>query len=149
MRHVLLFVSIFALLSSCSRVKIYDDPWCADAGKFGAECFNTISNTEFSINKYEWDKLRTGQICTATESAGEGYAHIKNSLEKLCADSSFCSPEQKAAIEQISRKVDNALAESGGAPPFEGIEDEGSEPAISALSEEPISMGGLELQPEK
>jgi hypothetical protein len=120
MRHVNLFALIlsFLHLSNCARVKIYDDPWCADAGKFGAKCFNTISNTEFSLNKYEWDKLRVGQICSATEKPGEGYVHIKVPLEKFCADSRYCSVEDKTKLENVSKKADTAISSAGKAPPF-------------------------------
>jgi hypothetical protein len=142
MRLALLFISIF-VLSSCSSVKIYDDMWCADAGKFGAECFRTVSSEEVSLNKYEWDKLRLGQICTGSERPGEGYTHIKTALEKLCADSSFCTPEQRATIATIARKVDNAIQEGGGAEPFEtGI------PANSADTEKAVILE-LGLQGEE
>ena len=107
---------IFAV--SCSPVTIHDDTWCADAGKFGAECFNTISNKEFSLNKYEWDKLRVGQICSATERPGEGYKNIKVAIEKLCADSRFCTPEQKSAVKSIGEKVEKSLEKSSGNDPF-------------------------------
>lgn len=116
MTRLAILFAFACALSSCAQVKIYDDPWCVDAGKFGAECFNTIGKVEYSLNKYEWDLRRLGQVCTATERPGLGYTHIKTALEQLCADSRFCTAEQKAAIEQISRKVDNAIHESGNEP---------------------------------
>lgn len=120
MLRALLSASILSslLLSGCSRVKIFDDAWCVDAGKYGAKCFNAISNVEYSLNKYQWDKLRVGQACTATERPALGYTHIKTAIEKLCADTSLCTPEQKAAIESVGKKVDQAMTESDGAPPF-------------------------------
>ncbi len=107
------------LFCGCATVKISDDPWCADAGKFGAKCFNTITDTEFSLNKYEWDKLRVGQICTATTKPGEGYLHIRVPLEKLCANSNLCTVEQKKALKAVSEKADKAIDESGDSPAFD------------------------------
>lgn len=138
-RLAILFAFACAL-NGCASVKIYDDPWCVDAGKFGAECFNTVSNVEYSLNKYEWDLRRLGQACTATEQPALGYTHIKIALEQLCADSRFCTTEQKAAIDQIARKVDNAIEESGGAEPF--VTDD---PAKTA---EPDGVREIGLQPE-
>lgn len=115
MRLVVLFA---LLLNSCGAVKIADDPWCVDAGKYGAECFNAISNNEFSLNKYEWDKLRVGQVCSATTRPGIGYSNIKTSLEKLCADSRFCTVEQKEVVKSIGAKVERALLEGAGSAPF-------------------------------
>jgi len=93
------FALIFALLlSSCSTVKVFDDPWCVDAGKFGAECFYVVSNNEFSLDKYQWDRLRIGQTCSATSEPSLGWINLRTALEKLCADSNKCSPEQKAIL---------------------------------------------------
>jgi len=50
------------LLSGCARVVVKNEIWCADAGTGGAECFYTLSDKEFSLDKYEWDRLRAGQI---------------------------------------------------------------------------------------
>ena len=96
----LLAILFVSTLSSCARVKISDDPWCADAGKFGAECFYTVSNREFSLDKFQWDKLRVGQICSATQEPGMGFMHLKNALEKLCADSNRCTKEQKEIVKE-------------------------------------------------
>lgn len=115
-RLEILFVLIFA--SSCAKVQIHDDLWCIDAGKYGAECFNTISNKEKTLNKYEWDKLRVGQVCSATESPGKGYSNIKNAIEKLCADTRFCTAEQKEMIKNIAEKVDSNLKKGKGSDPF-------------------------------
>jgi len=117
MRLASLFVLIFAL-SACGTVSIKDDPWCSDAGKFGAWCFNTISDQEFYLNKYEWDKRRIGQVCTATDRPGEGYRNIKVPLEKLCADSGRCTPEQKALLKKVTEKAENAISEGSSGKPF-------------------------------
>ncbi len=115
-------IAICIFLSSCSSVKIYDDPWCADAGKYGAECFNTLTDKEFSLNKYEWDKLRVGQICTATKRPGEGYKHVKVPLEKFCADSNMCAKAQEDQLKSVTQKADNAIDSAGGSDPFAGSE---------------------------
>ena len=111
MRLAILLSSIF-LLSSCSRVKVYDDVWCADSGKFGAECFYTLSSGEFSLDKYQWDKLRVGQICTGSENRGEGYKHIRQAIEKLCADTNKCTLEEKKAIAEFASKAKRAMIRS-------------------------------------
>jgi hypothetical protein len=59
-----------------------------------------------------------GQICTGSVRPGEGYTHIKTALEKLCADTNLCTPEQKAAIESITKKADEAITCTIGSPPF-------------------------------
>jgi hypothetical protein len=107
MRLAILFGFIW-LLNGCAPIKIYDDPWCADAGVKGAECFNTLSNKEFSIDKYHWDQLRLGQICTATVNPGEGYKHIRAAIEKLCADSNRCTPEQVEEVRGLLQRMDSA-----------------------------------------
>ncbi len=116
MRPVILLSLTLSFLSSCAQVKIYDDPWCADAGKFGAKCFNTLTDKEYSLNKYEWDKRRVGQICTATEKPGLGYKHVKVPLEKFCADSRACTTAQENQLSEVSRKADNAIEQSGDEP---------------------------------
>lgn len=102
---------IFA--SSCAPIKIKDNPWCADAGKFGAECFYIISKKEFSLDKYQWDKLRVGQVCSATKNPGEGYSDFRVALEKLCADTNRCKPEEieevKKAEAQMRRVQNKAI----------------------------------------
>lgn len=110
MRHVLLYASIFAL-SGCGSVKIHDDPWCVDAGKFGAECFYTISNKEFSLDKWEWDQKRVGQICSATDNPGEGFIHLKNAIEKLCANAK-CTVEEAEMLRKLTTKINSAMYKS-------------------------------------
>ncbi len=112
-------LSITSSLFSCSSVKIYDDDWCADAGKFGASCFSALGNREYDLNKYEWDKRRLGQVCSATVKPGLGYSHIKSALVKLCADTNVCSPEQKAAIEDIGKKIEDAVKSGAGSSSFD------------------------------
>lgn len=140
MLRALLFASIFALVASCSSVKIYDDPWCLDAGAFGAECFNTLSNKEFSLNKYEWDKRRIGQACTATQKPAEGYLHLKIAITKFCADSGHCTIEQEQMLADVQAKMDAAQREAEQANPFLG-----SNPADSAAMEQQ-GAGSLELE---
>lgn len=102
MNHLKLLLGILFvfILSSCARVKISDDPWCLDAGKFGAECFYTISDREFSLDKYQWDKLRLGQACSATDEPGRGFMNLKTAIEKLCSDSNRCTKEQKEIVKE-------------------------------------------------
>ncbi len=138
--RALSFISTFALVASCAPIKIYDDPWCLDAGAFGAECFNTISNKEFSLNKYEWDKLRLGQACTATQKPAEGYLHFKVAITKACADSHRCTVEQQKLLDDISAKFEAAQREASESNTFSG-----STPADSAAMEEQGSQS-LELQ---
>jgi len=69
-----------------------------DAGRFGAECFYTLSNGEKSLDSYEWNRLRIGQTCSATVEPSKGFMNIKNALEKLCAGSNKCTAEQKDII---------------------------------------------------
>lgn len=113
-----LSLSFIFLLSGCANVTIADDPWCADAGIYGARCTTTNTHQHFSLNKYQWDKLRAGQICTATKSPGEGYKNIKVPLEKLCADSNLCSDGAKADLSAISKDVDGILSSTTGSPVF-------------------------------
>ncbi len=144
MRQLILFVSISlaGLLSSgCAHVVIADDEWCADAGAMGARCTTSLSGQQFSLNKYQWDKLRVGQICTATQQPGLGYKNIKVPLEKLCADSNLCTPAQKAQLEWISHEVDGMLSATLGNAPFSEIPP----PAKSADKQ----MEDVGLQPEK
>lgn len=103
----LLFSLIF--LNSCSHVQIANDLWCADAGRFGAECFYTLSDGEVSLNKFQWDQLRLGQICTGTPEPGAGYIHIKNAIEKLCADTDRCTLEQRQTIEGFTQRAERAM----------------------------------------
>lgn len=101
--------SLFAfILISCANIQLHDDPWCADAGQEGAECFFMFSNKEFSLDKYQWDKLRAGQICTATPNPGEGYKNIANSLLKLCADTNRCTQEQISQILDTQYRIEGA-----------------------------------------
>lgn len=100
------------VLTGCSKVVIYDDLFCVDAGKFGARCFSNISKQKIELDKFEWDKIRLGQVCTATKKPGEGYSHIKQAIEKLCADSAFCSAEDKRKIEEFDSKVKSAQEEA-------------------------------------
>lgn len=103
----LAILSCFIFLSACGSIKIHDDLWCADAGRFGAECFHAISGKEVSLDKFQWDRLRVGQICSATDSPGEGYKNLKAALEKLCADTNRCTPEQVEAIQNISKWLES------------------------------------------
>lgn len=114
MRLAILLFSI-SLLSGCGSVKIHDDLWCADAGRFGAECFHALSGKPVSLDKFQWDKLRVGQICSATDSPGEGYKNLKAALEKLCADTNRCTPEQVEAIQNISKWLESINPINGGA----------------------------------
>lgn len=103
----LAILSCFIFLNACGHVKIHDDPFCADAGRFGAECFYTLSGKQFSLDKFQWDRLRVGQICSATENPGEGYKNLKNAIEKLCADSNRCTPEEIQMLQNIMTWLDS------------------------------------------
>ena len=93
----ILFLS--SLLVSCATTKIYDDKWCADAGPRGAECFKMLSGEEETMDKFKWDSVRRGQICTGDEeNPGIGYAHFKAAILDLCANSSKCDWEKVNAI---------------------------------------------------
>lgn len=115
---ILLSFTFVNLLSSCAQVTIADDPWCADAGVYGARCTTTMSHQHFTIDKYHWDKLRAGQVCTATKRPGLGYKNIKVPLEQLCADSNLCTDGQKADLQGISQDIDKLLDSTNGSPPF-------------------------------
>ena len=104
------FILIFLVLSSCSRVKIWDDLWCVDAGKFGAECFKTLSNEEKTLDKYQWDKLRVGQVCTGTDEPGAGFIHLKTAVEKFCASTNLCSLQEKKAIQSFNQRAEKAIS---------------------------------------
>jgi hypothetical protein len=110
MRLVSLSILILAF-SGCATVKIHDDPWCADAGKYGAECFYAISKREFSLDKFDWDRLRVGQICSATSAPGEAFKNIRTAIEKLCADSSKCTYEENKVAARLKKRALNALDE--------------------------------------
>lgn len=110
----LAILSCFIFLNACGHVKIHDDLWCADAGRFGAECFSAISGKSVTLDKFQWDKLRVGQICSATENPGEGYKNLKAALEKLCADTNRCTPEQVEAIQNISKWLESIKPADGG-----------------------------------
>lgn len=99
--------SMLLLLSGCRHVTIKNDPFCADAGRFGAECFYTLSDEEFSLDKFQWDQKRVGQICSATENPGEGFKNLKSALEKLCSDSNKCDLETKTMIQNIQNHLDS------------------------------------------
>ncbi len=114
MRLVIWCVFILSL-SGCSPIKIHDDEWCVDAGKFGAECFYTISDKERSLDKYQWDKLRLGQTCSATPEPSKGFINLKTALEKACSDTNRCTPEEKknlkkaiSAINAVQKKAARA-----------------------------------------
>ena len=92
----------------CSSVKIYDEPWCFDAGKYGAECFYTLSDREFTLDKYQWDKLRLGQACSANNEPALGFSRLKTALEKLCADTNRCTPEQVEQIKSFNKRYESA-----------------------------------------
>ena len=116
--RLILLLSFILSLSGCANVVIQDSTWCADAGAYGARCTTTESNQHFSLNKYQWDKLRAGQICTADKQPGMGYKNIKVSLEKLCADSNLCTQGQRADLSSISKEVDGLLDSTKGSPAF-------------------------------
>lgn len=101
-------ICILLTLTSCSRIVVFDDPWCADAGRFGAECFYTLSDKSFSLDKFQWDALRAGQICTATQEPGLGYKHIRAIIEKLCANSNRCTAEEATAVQNFIQRMDAA-----------------------------------------
>lgn len=119
-RTLFIFIFLAGALSACTHAKIYDDPWCADAGAHGAYCFNTLSKHRYFLNKYQWDKLRPGQICTATEKPGEGYKHIKVPLEQLCANTNLCSPGDQELLKSVSGEADQVIDAGAGSPPFSG-----------------------------
>lgn len=73
-------ISFLLSLNSCSVVKIKDGEWCADAGREGASCFNTLSDNSRDISKEDWDKERFGMICTKSEN----FADWKKSILQLC-----------------------------------------------------------------
>jgi len=110
---ILLF-TIF-VLNGCARVEIKDDPWCADAGIYGAECVYAVSKRDFSLNQFQWNRLRLGQICSATENPGEGYKNIRRAIEQLCSDTDRCSFEQSEAKRSVLEALDALIGASNRA----------------------------------
>lgn len=98
---------MFALnLSSCSTVKVKDGEWCADADRFGASCFHTLSNSERDIPKEEWDKVRVGWLCTNSEN----FANWKEALLKLCKMAGKrCRYDVKRQIMSFHNKVEERM----------------------------------------
>lgn len=111
----ILYICILSLtqLSGCARVVIKDLAWCADAGIHGAECDYIISHKPFSLDKFQWDKLRLGQICSASEIPGESYRNVRDALDKLCADSDRCSVEQKEIVDNLKLKLQSIALRAG------------------------------------
>lgn len=105
-------ISLFftlAALSGCGRIAIKDSYWCADAGKFGAECFKLNSGETKSLDKFQWDRLRVGQICSGTDEPGKAYAEIKAALLKLCANTNRCTFEEQKKINLAVARMDRAI----------------------------------------
>lgn len=105
LKKLLRTLFVFIFLNSCTNIKIKDDPWCADAGVFGAECFYTLSDKSFTLDQYHWNKLRVGQICSATENPGEGFKNLKVAIEKLCSDTFRCTEQQQAAVSNVVKRL--------------------------------------------
>lgn len=98
----------FLALPSCAPIRVKDDQWCADAGKFGAECFTLNSGQNKSLDKYEWDRLRVGQICSASPEPGRAFANFKAALLKACADNNRCTFEEEKKIERAAQRIEAA-----------------------------------------
>jgi hypothetical protein len=48
-------------------------------------------------SKPEWDKVRFGQICTASEN----FMHWKSTIEKFCSETDRCTYEEKEQLNKV------------------------------------------------
>lgn len=86
------FISTALLLSSCG-VSIKNERWYGDVGSQGAIYFETLSSTQGTLSKPEWDQMRVGMACTTTDTLSE----IKKEIEKLCSVTR-CNYEKVARV---------------------------------------------------
>lgn len=88
--------------TSCARVKILDSEWCGDKGSFGARCTYLKADKRRNLTKVEWDKARTGMICTDART----FTSWKVALKQLCDSHKGCyfySEEVKETEAALSR----------------------------------------------
>ena len=92
---------LFSTLISCKTVQIKDQEWCGDKGAGGAWCFHTFKQDERELDRYEWEALRFGWICTSPQSFGE----MKSEQLQLCKISKKCTYEEIAALEAVDAQL--------------------------------------------
>lgn len=99
---LLLVFSLGLSNAGCTSIKIADAEWCGDGGKFGANCFHTLSDPSRDLTKEQWDAERFGQLCTHPDN----FANWKAAILKLCDETHLCSFEVKEKINAFVKKTD-------------------------------------------
>ena len=103
-------LSVFVLSgATCSRVVIQDHEICGDKGELGASCFRMLSNSKRTLDFYEWEQERFGQLCMKADA----YANFKAALLKLCESSKRCTWQEVEDIKNLGRKVSAFKREAG------------------------------------
>lgn len=94
MRLTLLSVAVVvcscANMGSIPEVKVYNEPYCAIAGKFGARCFETLTNRRFNYTKEQWDEKSIGWVAVPSES----FTRNTSTLEQFCAYTKRCTYQE-------------------------------------------------------
>jgi len=90
--------------SSCNfvKIKIKNQEWCADKGKLGAVCFNTLNSNSRTITKKDWDAQSFGRLSTDAQT----FADIKATLINLCKTTKRCSYEVEQLVLNFTNQVE-------------------------------------------
>ncbi len=88
-------------LAACSAgctLEIPNVPICADKGKFGAVCANTIGDANVrQITKLKWDQMRVGWFCMDAKALGD----YKTFIEKACQQDQKCVEGVRRVLENL------------------------------------------------
>lgn len=100
---------LILVLSSCAKIVVKDQEWCADKGPLGAHCFTTLSKNERDIKKADWDKLaigqdhRFGKVCSDVEN----FTELRATILKLCKITKRCTNSFKNTVVNFVNKLEN------------------------------------------
>lgn len=103
----LLIVS-FAALSGCGTLTVYNKTVCADLGKYGAHCAETLTDKKFDVPKAEWDRARIGYLCMDSQS----FTDTETTIDQACVElkCTYKTREQlRQAINRFNAVRDLAL----------------------------------------
>lgn len=97
-----------ANMGSIPEAKVYNEPYCAIAGKFGARCFETLTDRRKNYTKAEWDEVSIGWIAVPSQS----FHRNTTTLEQFCAYTKRCTYEEVQEFKrQILPKINSVRAE--------------------------------------
>jgi hypothetical protein len=105
-RVVLLIVSLSAIVSACSNIKVLDKEACADLGVVGAHCAHLYTTNRRDIEKPAWDKERVGWVCMR----GDDFSDNMDEIDKLCRNTKLCDYATKKKIEKVKQNMTPLLS---------------------------------------